>query len=64
MSKQDSGQTCEGALGSDVMSDEAGSKHEQDHEQFGPGEPTTTHLYLQVLETEEQTLSNTLLRQN
>lgn len=38
------------------MSDEAGSEHEQNHEQFGPGEPTTTHLYLQILETEEEIL--------
>lgn len=36
------------------MSNESGSKHEQDHEQFGPGEPMTTHLYLQILETEEE----------
>lgn len=36
------------------MSDEAGSKHEQNHEQFGPGEPSTTHFYLQILEPEEK----------
>lgn len=54
LSKTGLGLTCEGAVGSDVVNDEAGGKHEHNHEQFGPGEPTTTHLYLQVLETGEE----------
>lgn len=49
----DPGQTCKGAVGPDVMNDEAGSEHQQNHEQFGPGEATASHLYLQVLHTEE-----------
>lgn len=48
------GQTCKGAVGSDVVNDEARSKHEQNHEQFGPWEATASHLYLQVLQTEEE----------
>ena len=41
--------TCEGSVGPDVLSHEASDEHQQHHEQPGPGEPTTTHLHLQVL---------------
>lgn len=43
--------TCEGAVGSDVMCDETCGEHQQNHEQFGPGEAATSHLHLQILET-------------
>lgn len=58
---RDPGQTCKGAVGSDVMNNEAGSKHEQNHEQFGPGEATASHLYLQVLQTEESRQNSIML---
>lgn len=41
------------------MSNEAGNKHQQNHEQFGPREPATSHLYLQILGTEEELVSET-----
>ena len=44
------------------MSDEAGNKHEQNHEEFGPGEATTTHLYLQILKADKDNTEKTLLR--
>lgn len=47
------GRTFKGAVGSDVMSNEASSKNEQNHEQFGPGEPTAAHFYLQILDPEK-----------
>jgi len=56
-------QTCKGAVRSDVMSDEAGDEHEQNHEQLGPGEPAAAHLHLQILETEERTASPTFYTQ-
>lgn len=49
--------TCKGAVGPDVVNDEAGSKHQQNHEQLGPGETPTLHLHLQILprgETREE----------
>ena len=51
MKTGESSQTCEGAVRSDIMSDEAGGEHQHDHEQLGPGEPVTPHLHLQVLQT-------------
>lgn len=41
--------TFEGAVGSDVVDDEAGGKHQQHHQQFGPGEAAAAHLCLKVL---------------
>lgn len=43
--------TFEGAVGSDVMSDEAGGEHQQHHQQFGPGEAAAAHFYLKILDT-------------
>lgn len=44
------------------MGDEAGNKHKQNHEKFGPGEATPTHLYLQILEADNDNTEKTLLR--
>lgn len=49
-----SGRTWEGAVGSDVVDDEAGNEHKKNHEHFGPGEATAAHLYLQILEQERE----------
>lgn len=58
------GQTFEGAMGSDVMNNEPSNEDEQNHEQFRPGESTTSHLHLQILHTEEKTLSKGFLLLN
>ena len=50
--------TCEWALRSDVVGDEASCKHEQNHEQFGPGETMTAHLYLKILDTQGNVYHN------
>lgn len=42
--------TCKRAVAPDVVSDEACGEHEQNHEQLGPGETATLHLYLQILQ--------------
>lgn len=47
-------QTCKRAVASDVVSDEAGGEHQQDHEQLEPGESTALHLHLQVLRRQQR----------
>lgn len=47
-------QTCKRAVGSDVVSDEAGGEHQQHHEQLEPGKSTTLHLHLQVLQRQQR----------
>lgn len=47
-------QTCERAVASHVVSDEAGGEHQQNHEQLEPGKSTTLHLHLQVLRRQQR----------